>query len=67
MPETLAADGGRLAVAQATFQRLLVGTAAALLLREHAAATRRALAPGTNYLYIYIPHLLYRFQKNSTP
>lgn len=52
MPETLAPDGGRLMAVQATFQRLLVGTAAALLLREHAAATRRALTPGTIYLYM---------------
>lgn len=46
MPETLEMDTRRLAEAQAAFQRLLVGVAATLLLREHAAASRKPLPPG---------------------
>jgi hypothetical protein len=46
LPEALAADVRRLAEAQGCFQRLLVGVAAALLLRQHAAATRVPLPAG---------------------
>lgn len=45
LPEALQADARRLAEAQAGFQRLLVGVAAALLLRQHAAAAARHPLP----------------------